>query len=210
MPLLSFQKQFVPAVRAMLDKDYAQRLKIKPKTTTIRAARKRPFRKGDTLYLFSGMRTKYCIKLGTATCKKVEEFTITDISPETVDLTMDGITIKVNTIISINGIKLTGDQEQIIANKDGFASTGKMIEWFRNAHGFPFDGQRIHMANTYVEKYYLHKKVKDLGVNIHLRKCEKTIEITTDQIDNAHTSKYIKELATKFSYGIQTINPLFK
>jgi len=60
MPSLSFQKQFVPAVRAMLDKDYAQRLKIKPKTTTIRAARKRPFRKGDTLYLFSGIRTKYC------------------------------------------------------------------------------------------------------------------------------------------------------
>ncbi|HZK95983.1 MAG TPA: hypothetical protein VFC67_17420 [Prolixibacteraceae bacterium] len=210
MPSLSFQKQFVPAVRAMLDKDYAQRLKIKPKTTTIRAARKRPFRKGDTLYLFSGIRTKYCQKLGTATCKKVEDVTIIDISPERVDRVFDGYTISVEIVIAIGGIALTGDQEYAIAVKDGFASTSKMIEWFRKAHGFPFEGQRIHMANTYVEKYYLHKKVKDLGVNIHLSKCEKTIEITTDQIDNAHTSKYIKELATKFSYGIQTINPLFK
>ena len=210
MPSLSFQKQFVPAVRAMLDKDYAQRLKIKPKTTTIRAARKRPFRKGDTLYLFSGIRTKYCIKLGTATCKKVEEFTITDISPETVEKTFDGYMITERIVVAINGVALTGDQEYAIAIKDGFESTAKMIDWFRKAHGFPFDGQRIHMANTYVEKYYLHKKVKDLGVNIHLRKCEKTIEITTDQIDNVHTSKYIKELANKFSYGIQTINPLFE
>src|SRR5665648_922698 len=136
MPSLSFQKQFVPAVRAMLDKDYAQRLKIKPKTTTIRAARKRPFRKGDTLYLFSGMRTKYCIKLGTATCKKVEDVTIIDISPERVDKTFDGYTIMEGIVVAINGVALTGDQEYAIAVKDGFASTSKMIEWFRKAHGF--------------------------------------------------------------------------
>src|SRR5665648_136068 len=78
MPSLSFQKPFVPGIRAMLDKDYATRLKIKPKTTTIRATRKRPFKKGDKLFLFSGLRTKYCHKLGEVICLKVEDIEISE------------------------------------------------------------------------------------------------------------------------------------
>jgi len=197
MPSLNFQKQFMPGILAMLDKDYARRTRIKPKTTTIRAKRKRPFRKGDSLYLFAGQRKKYCQKLGIVTCRKTEAFVIEEESR--------GIYR-----IIINGTILSDKAAQVVAQDDGFTTLKEMIKWFRKKHGFPFEGQRIHLANTYDRKYYLHKRTKDLGVNIELHRCEKIIEITPEQVEKVRNSKHITELATKHSYGIQIINPLFK
>ena len=74
MPALNFKKEFARGEMAMLDKDYAIRNKVKPKTTTISSYRKRPFCKGDILYLFTGLRTKYCKRLGTVKCLRVEDF----------------------------------------------------------------------------------------------------------------------------------------
>ena len=180
----------------MLDKDYARRTHIKPKTTTIRAKRKRPFHKGDLLYLFSGQRTRYCQRLGIVTCRKTEVFVIEEESP--------GIYK-----IIINGTILSDEAAQGVALEDGFMTLKEMIKWFRKTHGFPFEGQRIYLTNTYDRKYYLHKRTKDLGVKIELRRREKTIEITAGQVEKVRNSKHISELATKHSYGIQIINPLF-
>jgi len=197
MPSLNFQKQFMPGILAMLDKDYARRTRNKPKTTTIRAKRKRPFRKGDSLYLFAGQRTKYCQRLGKVTCRKTEEFLIEEESP--------GIYK-----IIINGTILSDEAAQEVAMDDGFTALKEMIKWFRKTHGFPFEGQRIFLANTYDRKYYLHKRTKDLGINIERCRCKKTIEISPEQVEKVRNSKHITELATKHSYGIQIINPLFK
>lgn len=56
MPALNFQKQF------------ADKIKNGEKLQTIRALRKRPFVIGDVLYLYTGMRTKNCVKLGKTYC----------------------------------------------------------------------------------------------------------------------------------------------
>lgn len=200
MPSLSFQKQFVPGIRAMLDKDYATRLKIKPKTTTIRSTRKRPFKKGDKLFLFSGLRTKYCHKLGEVICLKTESIEIYEFPFGPFNSIM----------FKIDGSTLSKSQIQNIAFGDGFEKSEDMIDWFRKNHGFPFTGQRIHMDNTYDRKYYLHKKTKDLNLKVRLTKLEKTIEITTDQVETVRKSKHITELANKYQYGVQIINPLFK
>ena len=197
MPSLNFQKQFMPGILAMLNKDYARRTRIKPKTTTIRAKRERPIRKGDLLYLFSGQRTKYCQKLGKVICRKTEELVIEEESASIYK-------------IIINGAILSDEAAQNVALEDGFTAFKEMIKWFRKTHGFPFEGQRIFLANTYDRKYYLHKRTKDLGINIELCRCEKTIEISPEQVEKVRNSKHITELATKHSYGIQIINPLFK
>lgn len=53
MALLNFQKQFADLIEAGT------------KRQTIRAARKYPIKVGDKLYLYTGLRTKYCRKLKT-------------------------------------------------------------------------------------------------------------------------------------------------
>lgn len=56
MPILSFQKRFVPAIENGT------------KRQTIRPHRKRPIHVLDKLYLYSGMRTKQCRKIMEAVC----------------------------------------------------------------------------------------------------------------------------------------------
>ena len=197
MPSLSFQKQFIPAIRAMLSKDYAIRHKLKPKNTTIRAMRKRPFRKGDRLILFSGLRTKSCEKLGEVRCKKVEDIQILHVGEALF-------------IVVVNGKMITDDAIRLMARQDGFKDGADMIRWFAKNHGFPFHGQRIFMDNTYDRKFYLHKKTKDLGLKVKLTKLEKTIEITSEEVEKVKGDKYISELTGKYQYGIQIINPLFR
>lgn len=59
MPALSFQKQF------------ADQVATGKKRQTIRAWRKRPFFTGDKLYLYTGLRTSSCRKLGEAVAARV-------------------------------------------------------------------------------------------------------------------------------------------
>lgn len=202
MPSLSFQKQFVPGVLAMLDPDYARRNKVKPKTTTIRAMRKRPFKKGDKLFLFSGLRTTQCKRLGECICMKVENIRIVELSGEFIAGPFY--------FLSINGTTIMEDQVNCLAAKDGFKDGISMMNWFKKTHGLPFIGQRITMLNTYDRKYYLHKRTKDLDLNVRLTKCLKTIEVAPDEVDKARHSKHVAELQTKYQYGVQIINPLYK
>ncbi len=64
MPALSYHKQFAPAVEA------GQKLQ------TIRALRKVPVKLGDTLYHYTGMRTKACRRLGVSTCQSANQIDI--------------------------------------------------------------------------------------------------------------------------------------
>lgn len=197
MPSLSFQQQFVPGIYAMLSKDYAVRTKVKPKITTIRKARKRPFKKGDRLFLFSGLRTKKCVRLGEVICTKVEDVTIEKVADQYY-------------MIAINGTMITEEEISVMARHDGFTTGQEMIKWFGKHHKLPFVGQRITMSNTYDRKYYLHKKTKDLNLKVRLTRLEKTIEITSEEVEKVRGSKHITELAEKYQYGVQIINPLYK
>lgn len=114
MPALNFQKQFVKSVE------------FGKKRQTIRAMRKRPFRVGDKLYLYYGMRTKQCRKLG-----------------ESKALFVGDIYIEKTYLITINGNHQYEDQIINLAKLDGFKSPKEMARWFEKNHGLPFEGQII-------------------------------------------------------------------
>lgn len=113
MPALNFQKQFAGDVESG------------KKHQTIRATRKNPVKAGDALYLYTGMRTKYCRKLRDAICKEVFN-----------------IEIKEDEIL-LDGVSLTGREKEQLATDDGLNCLDDMIDWFGNTHGLPFKGQLI-------------------------------------------------------------------
>lgn len=114
MPALNFKKQF------------ANKVENGEKTQTIRATRKRPFRYGDKLYLYTGLRTKYCKKIGESVCHNIEE-----------------VEILSNGVMKLSGQVLNRAQRDEMATRDGFDNWNDMWLWFRDTHGFPFHGQLI-------------------------------------------------------------------
>ena len=95
------------------------------KCQTIRAYRKdgRRVRVGQTLQLYTGMRTKSCRKLGDRVCSQVRDIKITD-----------------GGWISLNMHVLTVREAERLAAADGFKSARAMVDWFAKANGLPFQG----------------------------------------------------------------------
>lgn len=123
MPAYSYQERFIPFI---LDgsKDHTVRAE--------RAGRSRHARPGDTLYLYFGMRTKWCRKIGEAICSKVES-----------------IIISVDSI-KLNGQNLSWEELHRFAWKDGFRPEGStleqpwgawtlMVRWWKETNGL--DGE---------------------------------------------------------------------
>ena len=125
MPAFSFKKQFVPYV---LDGSKRQ---------TIRSRRKRATKKGDTLYLYYGLRTKSCKKLMEVKCRKVQKIYITWFGT-----------------VFIDGKKLTDKKRDLLAYNDGFRHQGDpgrisncseiMLRWWTQTHSLPFTGSIIY------------------------------------------------------------------
>ncbi|MEE9356892.1 ASCH domain-containing protein [Candidatus Vondammii sp. HM_W22] len=113
MPALNFKKQFAPGVR-----DHSKR-------QTIRVMRKHPIRTGDTLYLYTGMRTSGCEKLGEAAAKTVT----------TIYIDSD--------VVNVDCETLHPYQVAELARADGFAGIAEFKAFFRDTHGLPFTGQLI-------------------------------------------------------------------
>lgn len=116
MPALNFQKKFAPDVKSGKKKQ------------TIRLKRKNPIKEGDTLYLYTGMRTKSCEKLREVKCDGVLDFKIYG----------DGLTFEIGqTPVHHN------DSMNRIAIADGFKDWREMVQWFSKTHGLPFEGDLI-------------------------------------------------------------------
>lgn len=116
MPILNFKKQFAPAVESW------------EKRQTIRAKRKdgRDPKTGQTLYLYTGLRTKVCRKLGEAICKEVV--------PTTIE----------NDLYTILGTEsLDTPDELALAKADGFDNLSNFYDFFDRTHGLPFHGLLI-------------------------------------------------------------------
>lgn len=113
MPALNYQKRFA----ALVEHGY--------KRSTIRATRKRPICIGDTLYHFTGMRTKQCRPLGRNTCTVV----------------MD-ICIKPTGTVLLDGVALYRESAGALANHDGFDSLQAFFDFFC-PKGKVFHGQYI-------------------------------------------------------------------
>ena len=113
MPAINFKKQFAPMVEAGV------------KRQTIRPMRKNRFLCGDTLYLYTGMRTKQCHKLGETKCLHVHEVRMTESG------------------MKLDGVALAPSGIDQLARDDGFHGVEDFREFFRNQYGFPFHGQLI-------------------------------------------------------------------
>ncbi|MHA7818008.1 MAG: hypothetical protein ACX93N_16160 [Pseudohaliea sp.] len=114
MPALNFKPEFVPAIEA------------DEKRQTIRPKRKWPIRTGDSLYLFTGMRTRSCRRIGVATC-----------------LLERDITIKENGTILVEGQAIYRRSAERLAIADGFSGLPALLDFFERQYGLPFHGQLI-------------------------------------------------------------------
>ena len=125
MPAYSFKERFVPMI---LNGE---------KTQTIRTKRKHQAKAGDPLYLFYGMRTKFCKRLLNTTCTAVKK-----------------IEIKRTGSVYINGRKLTILEKDTLAYNDGFRNEHMpetkancfqvMFRWWKQTHALPFIGDIIY------------------------------------------------------------------
>lgn len=113
MPALNFKKQFAHAVT------------LGEKRQTIRAKRKHPIKVGDKLYLYTGMRTKKCVRLRVATCSEVHDIKIAEAS------------------CWVDGRWLALHEIKDLAAADGFMDAPTFCDFFRATHGLPFTGQLI-------------------------------------------------------------------
>lgn len=101
MPAYSFKEQFCESVQTG------------SKTHTVRALRtgkSRHAMPGDTVYLYYGMRTKFCRKLGEGICTKVDKITIS------------------HNGIFLSGRALSQHEMNVFAWKDGFRPEGSTAE----------------------------------------------------------------------------------
>lgn len=119
MGLYNFQLRFVPKIRRG------------EKTHTIRAERVYPDKPGDTMHLYTGLRTKKAELLMRVPCVKVEQIVITDTPLRR---------------IVIEGILLDTDEEEAIARRDGFESFADMMEFWDGR--LPFRGHVYHWRSN--------------------------------------------------------------
>jgi hypothetical protein len=119
MPAYNFQRRFVPAIRTGI------------KRSTIRRRRKdgRDAKVGQTLYLFTGMRTKQCLRLLETRCERVRPINI--------------IQRAYGYRIRLRGEHLNLPQVRELALHEGFDSISDMTDWFKKHHGNNFSGLLI-------------------------------------------------------------------
>jgi hypothetical protein len=130
MPAYNFQGQFVPYIEDQ------------SKPHTVRADRKdgKVPKPGEILYLYMGMRTKKCRKIGEAICKAVRKITITE-----EDIQLEGSELP----------WLSSEERELFAWKDGFRPEGTtkdnpygafnlMIQFWKHTHELPFQGVVIY------------------------------------------------------------------
>jgi hypothetical protein len=116
MPALNFKKQFADAVESG------------QKRQTIRGYRKdsRNPQPGQTLFLFTGLRSKYCRRLGEAECKNVTKLHIGE------------------HFAVVKGVHSLGVEDiETFAKADGFNNSGEFFDFFKQNHGLPFYGLLI-------------------------------------------------------------------
>jgi hypothetical protein len=124
MVAINFQSQFAELVADGV------------KTQTIRRPRSRPFRAGDELQLYTGMRTSRCRLLARARCTEVRRLGIT---PEFLTLEAED---------GLETVELRSSARHLFARSDGFESWESLTRWFDATWGLPFRGVLIRWEVT--------------------------------------------------------------
>lgn len=118
MPAFNFHARFARAVERG------------EKRQTIRATRKHLPRVGQTAYLFTGMRTRACRRLGAEPIVRVEE----------IEIGTDGV-IWLPLVAGEDGLyALSGPAADEFARADGLESADELVGWIARTHGLPFRG----------------------------------------------------------------------
>lgn len=114
MVAINFERRFTEAVAAG------------EKRQTIRHPRKsRPIVAGDTLQLYTGLRTKAARKLADAACVEVAEVIID------------------SHVMRLRGQTLNAHECERFARADGFENYRALRDWFDGKYGLPFHGVAI-------------------------------------------------------------------
>ncbi len=129
MPAYNFKKQFVAPILLGLGRPDPEAIfrapGMVPKRQTIRAiGKRRHARPGETIQLYTGMRTRQCQAIGIATC----------VSVHPIDIYLQSDTIHVGKIQereTFTGAKRLDE----FAHRDGFASWREMREFWLEEHG---------------------------------------------------------------------------
>jgi hypothetical protein len=117
MGLYNFQDQFV------------QPILEGRKTHTIRSRRKNPDKPGNVLHLYTGLRRKGARLLMRPLCTRVEEILM-------------AVDDAAQAQVYIEGEKLSADERELLAVRDGFANWREMVQFWNGR--FPFEGHIIH------------------------------------------------------------------
>lgn len=104
---------------------FADLVELGRKPHTIRQQRKNPTHPGDTLYLYTGMRTRACRLLRTEHCSAVIP----------IQIHKEGI--------MLGGRCISHDQRESLAHHDGFPSWGHMRAFFDAEYGLPILGMEL-------------------------------------------------------------------
>ena len=120
MPAYNFMGRFADAVERGT------------KCQTIRRTRTRPTRVGDTLYLYTGQRTKHCRQLAVVRCEAVTPITIAD----------DGVWLHGEPLRY--ALCRLGDADlHLLAVRDGFATVEAFLSFFSKRYGLPTEGLEL-------------------------------------------------------------------
>jgi hypothetical protein len=128
MPAYNFQSRFADAVEAGR------------KAQTIRAPRKdgRIPKVGKTAYLYTGMRSSACRKLGEGRIIEVENILIDEDGAF-----ISGVDFPICDALANDGAYKALTKRDAFAKSDGFSNWQEMVDWFRDTHGLPFVGHLI-------------------------------------------------------------------
>lgn len=121
MVAYSFKERFVDPIKAGLLHAPSKYYLTKPKRQTIRAHRRdgRHAKPGDTLLLYSGMRTTRCFSIGVARCVSVHPIVIS-VREDFMKVVLDGEVV------------LPNDD---FAQADGFETWREMHAFWKDTHG---------------------------------------------------------------------------
>lgn len=150
--LLGFQKQFVADVLSGKKKQ------------TMRDLRKRPFRPGDDLQMYHGLRTKQCQKLGDSVCTVTKEIVVrsmeSTVNKGSWPMWKSSIYTNHN-YLNDNNLNLKLCLYDAFARADGFRDFNNMCDWIFKTHpkcrhdegkGFTWEPQLIKWNDLTITK----------------------------------------------------------
>jgi len=118
------------------------------KRGTIRAHRKsRHAQPGDAMQLYTGMRTKNCMKIGDAVCR----------SSEPIIVDYFGLTFSSGRDVVCAESDDSAQYLELFATQDGFDNWNEMVEWFDRTYNLPFQGVWLTWGNSFKAAFVASK-----------------------------------------------------